>query len=647
MESHQIDTVDSIRLKNKMKRPSLITIIDPGIENITAALSDLDINALDAELKNITHDISSNLKEYRSNPQNLALCQLIQKSKAKLVQLKSWTSLLNTEDGMKLIQQQMKNEEEQVNKRKYEIDELLKSVKALSSVDICFLVDCTGSMQDYIDATRDNIKTLTNTISNLFRTKPRLAFIGYRDISDNENNLIKFEFTDDIDAFSDFLSHIETVGGDDICEDVFGGLQAVNALSWYNPNRLLIHICDSPCHGRDYHDQQWLDHPEWDKHPKGDPKNRELSKLLLDIKRHNVKYFSIQLNNDRTCKMFQEFKFIYGTLPEIDVKNANDIIQSITKTTTSVIMNTIHDTMSTFQTTATKKTYNLLASEPKWNLIPANPVKIIEIIMPRTLDEILQGILYVGEGSGTMKIASNPFAQGSLRYAFYGQFASDQENLISVVYKELINADPHYNTLTVYKQHLEIHVIAQFMAERFNIEQRLRFCNPVEIFYADADIVQQKNDLTKFYQVEARFNQSMQKWNNNSGGVHMVDYSTTLQAFSHWTYHFTAGRLMVVDLQGVRSDNVYLLTDPAIHFDDLKRYKEARTNLGAKGMREFFRTHVCSKVCTELGLPKITNNIDENLFKDYYVCSGKYEMQTITSESQDNDDIIIISEEDS
>jgi hypothetical protein len=141
-------------------------------------------------------------------------------------------------------------------------------------------------------------------------------------------------------------------------------------------------------------------------------------------------------------------------------------------------------------------------------------------------------------------------------------------------------------------------------------------------------------DQTKIYQVERRLKQTIQKWNNNSGGVHFEDYSATLQAFSHWTYHQTAGRMMVVDLQGVKSseDNRYLLTDPAIHFDDIKRCREARTNLGGKGMREFFRTHVCSEVCQKLGLEKVIN---ENIAMEFYKSN---EIYTIKEDSDENEE---------
>ena len=39
----------------------------------------------------------------------------------------------------------------------------------------------------------------------------------------------------------------------------------------------------------------------------------------------------------------------------------------------------------------------------------------------------------------------------------------------------------------------------------------------------------------------------------------------TLTAFAHFSYDHSGGELIVVDLQGVRTDNGYTLTDPAIH----------------------------------------------------------------------------------
>ncbi|CAF2681945.1 unnamed protein product [Rotaria sp. Silwood2] len=265
-------------------------------------------------------------------------------------------------------------------------------------------------------------------------------------------------------------------------------------------------------------------------------------------------------------------------------------------------MTSIESTMSSFRTSNTLlKPYTILSKEPDWNTVETYAVLTIEIIPPMTMDDLFRP-LCVGTGSGRMKIALCPFAKGSLRFAFYGQFASDEFDLMDVVFKEFCSSDLKLNHLQVYQEHLEIQVIAQFLADRFNNELRRIFRRPLIVAYADADLVQQKTDEFKIYQVEARMHQTWHKWNNNSGGISLSEYSTILQAFSHWTYHITAGRLMVVDLQGVKGKGAYLLTDPAIHFDNILRFKNTRTNLGIKGMQQFFRTHVCSEVCSKLEL---------------------------------------------
>lgn len=414
-------------------------------------------------------------------------------------------------------------------------------------------------------------------------------------------------------------------------------MEIVPTLSWSNPNRILIHICDSPCHGKEFHD---FEDKKDDKYPKGDPKNRELSKLLLNIKRLKINYCTIQLNSS-TKKMFEEFTFIYGAISEIYVTDPKALMASICKETSSLIMTNVESTMSSFRTSCKSlKPYTILSKEPDWNSIKVCAVRTIEVITPMTMEDLFRP-LFVGTGNGRMKIAPNPFAQGSLRFAFYGQFSSDECEIIDVVFKEFSSSDPDINTLEVYKEHLEIQVIAQYLANRFNTEMIRLFRKPVFVVYADADLVQEKDDESKIYQVEARMHQNWHKWNNNSGGVSFSEYSTVLQAFSHWTYHITAGRLMIVDLQGVKAEGAYLLTDPAIHCDNLLRFKHTRTNLGVKGMNRFFHTHICSEVCSKLELPLSpkSETLNENQIEDlseFYQILGeidKMDEETVKFES--------------
>lgn len=81
------------------------------------------------------------------------------------------------------------------------------------------------------------------------------------------------------------------------------------------------------------------------------------------------------------------------------------------------------------------------------------------------------------------------------------------------------------------------------------------------------------------------------------------------QAFTHFTHEFTKGKKMVCDLQGVLDKHVspplFRLTDPCIHYQSTRKRRGVfgRTDRGAKGMTDFFKSHTCNNVCRLLGLP--------------------------------------------
>ncbi|GKY92585.1 hypothetical protein MPSEU_000228600 [Mayamaea pseudoterrestris] len=88
------------------------------------------------------------------------------------------------------------------------------------------------------------------------------------------------------------------------------------------------------------------------------------------------------------------------------------------------------------------------------------------------------------------------------------------------------------------------------------------------------------------------------------------------QAFSHFSYLKSNRQSIVVDLQGslkIHSDGrrEFIFTDPAVHTRKknlfLQNLKFGRTDLGEKGMKAFFATHVCNNACRALGLPPETS----------------------------------------
>lgn len=216
------DIVDSMRLTKRTHRISAPTI-DWNTEKMADSVFDIDIDALDTEFERLSLDFKNKLAELRNNPNNMTLHHTLTSTKEALMRIKTWSSLINTTDGLAIAKRSMAEQREKdLLQRKYEVDEILKVSKAQATIDLCFLMDCTGSMRKYLHATKTQIYQLTETIEYLYCIKPYLAFVGYRDIGEN---LEKFDFTNDETKFQEFLHQIQAAGGDDTCEDVFSKSQ--------------------------------------------------------------------------------------------------------------------------------------------------------------------------------------------------------------------------------------------------------------------------------------------------------------------------------------------------------------------------------------------------------------------------------------
>ena len=80
----------------------------------------------------------------------------------------------------------------------------------------------------------------------------------------------------------------------------------------------------------------------------------------------------------------------------------------------------------------------------------------------------------------------------------------------------------------------------------------------------------------RFMALEPWITGKYEKFTSNAG--HIAKDSDLAQAYSHFTWEWTSGEIMVVDIQGVGNT----LTDPQIHSLDTGRF--GRGNLSTKGM---------------------------------------------------------------
>ncbi len=122
--------------------------------------------------------------------------------------------------------------------------------KNAPKIDVCFLIDSTGSMDDEIDVVKNKIRQIMAQVSN-GSPKPyvRYSIVDYKDEGD-EYITRRMDFTSDISKIQNYLSSIDASGGGDFEESLLEGLHvSINKLRWDTANqtgKMIFLIADAP-----------------------------------------------------------------------------------------------------------------------------------------------------------------------------------------------------------------------------------------------------------------------------------------------------------------------------------------------------------------------------------------------------------------
>ena len=131
------------------------------------------------------------------------------------------------------------------------------STQPTKTIEVCFVLDTTGSMSGLIEGAKKKIWTIANSIVAAdSKAKVRFALVPYRDRGDEYVTKI-FDLTDDLDKVFADLQSFKADGGGDEPESVNQGLDdAVNKVSW-SPGeqavKFIFLVGDCPPH-MDYSD---------------------------------------------------------------------------------------------------------------------------------------------------------------------------------------------------------------------------------------------------------------------------------------------------------------------------------------------------------------------------------------------------------
>lgn len=115
-----------------------------------------------------------------------------------------------------------------------------------SGLDLCFVVDTTGSMGDDIDNAKENMKNIISSLQEK-TSDYRVALIDYRDFSYRGYSydypaMIQFDFTNDNEEIISGINDLSLGNGGDNPETVYSGLAETLKLNWRDRAQKVIII---------------------------------------------------------------------------------------------------------------------------------------------------------------------------------------------------------------------------------------------------------------------------------------------------------------------------------------------------------------------------------------------------------------------
>ena len=177
-------------------------------------------------------------------------------------------------------------------------------------VKLCFVLDCTGSMDPWIEAAKTKMQEIVETVQAKHPfTFIEVALVAYRDYGD----LVRYRVYDfgDASILEDRMGDLRAEGGDDAAEDVAGAFKKATELNWDPADiQMVFHITDAPAHGLQFHPVHLSD-----RFPQGDPDGLDPLAFLDRWARlgYDYTFVKITAKTDRMIDVF--FKTYCGAVP--------------------------------------------------------------------------------------------------------------------------------------------------------------------------------------------------------------------------------------------------------------------------------------------------------------------------------------------
>ena len=361
--------------------------------------------------------------------------------------------------------------------------------------------------------------------------------------------------------------------------------------------QVLIHIADAPCHGAEYHD---LD--VGDDYPKEDRAGLKLNDLMKQLADKQIAYHFGYIKKARTLAMIKAFNSSLHvqshrrlTIHQFDSRQTTDLTENVFRSITT----SIGDTHEVLNAESIRQLCEFTVDEtiPSWDSLPVQQVLVTPPPQPGTI-----AVLDPPKTPMSVKIAPEPFGEGSQRIAYHGLDLAQNRH---IVIKRSKWSDERSNCLKRCLETANVHAIAAKFSAQFN-EEKPFIVSSSEIRFIPVGVMQIKDDGKEhnFTYEDYLGCSEFTKFNSNFAYIpESKDHTlnATCQAFSHFTWVRSEKQLVVCDLQGKKVGSNVFLTDPAIH-DSVSVLHHGTTNLGEKGIERFFQLHKCNEICRAMQL---------------------------------------------
>ena len=159
-------------------------------------------------------------------------------------------------------------------------------------------------------------------------------------------------------------------------------------------------------------------------------------------------------------------------------------------------------------------------------------------------------------------------AEGTFRLCYLGEDTTTGQPVVLKKFRDHFPKEEKYWT-----EDIQASREAQRFAELFNAEMKsnkpVTFIQPI-VYQCPSNICKAFQRGEKVLVEPFLGKEAYIKFNSNSGWENK-DCGFSMAAFSHFTYHISNGRMLVCDLQGVKTNNEYILTDrECILFHDVE-----------------------------------------------------------------------------